>query len=298
MSKDRAIPGIVLAESGNSEKWIGLKATAIDWQPVNRNPLTVKKSDGIILGYRLEGAIKSTYRLGEDRWRNQNCLKDDFMIVRAHEDGQWSWKNMSGADDSLLTMLINIEQSLIDSVASQVFEIDYSAAEFSHLINQRDPFVKDIIKRLLYELKNDDPLSKFSIDLLKQELVVHLLRHYSVFNHRLECHVKGLSKKQLRRVNDYIESYFHTDISLKELAGLISLSEYHFARLYKQSTKVTPYQYILTCRFKRAQQLLVETSLTTQQIAFQVGYKDDSTFNKAFSKYYGVPPGIYRKYIA
>jgi AraC family transcriptional regulator len=292
----KKIPGIILAES-DDKAWEGMKAVSVDWQPVNRKPFLIEKKTGIVLGYRFEGAIKSTYKLGDDKWRRQDCVKDDFMIVRAHEETKWSWQNMSAEEDSLLTMIINIEQSLIDSITSQV-GIDHTRVEFHHLANQRDPYVTHIFKRLLLELNTMDPLSKLSVDTLKSELIIHLLRNYTVLAHKVEESTKGLSEAQIATVNDYIQAYYYNDITLKELANLVNLSEYHFSRLYKQSTGVTPYQYILQWRFKKAQELLSFTTLTVQQVAFQVGYKDASSFSKAFSKYFGLTPGLYRKQVS
>lgn len=202
---------------------------------------------------------------------------------------------MNNDNVSVLTSLLNIDQLLIDSVASKSCDINYKTIEFNQLTNQRDPVIKSIIQRLMAELKNYDPLSKLSVDILKQELVVHLLRQNGVQVYKKETHKKGLSEQQLIKVNSYIESHYSTEITLKDLANLVNLSEYHFARLYKQVANITPYQYILRCRFERAQQLLVESNLTIQQIAFEIGYKDDSTFSKAFNKFFGMSPGLYRK---
>ncbi|MFT6389880.1 MAG: AraC family transcriptional regulator [Cellvibrionaceae bacterium] len=290
---NKKIPGIILAES-NSAVWDGLSSTLVDWQPVNREPFLVQKKTGLLLGYRFEGAIKSTYKLGDDKWRKQECLKDDFMIVRAHEITQWSWRHVSTEDASLLTMLLNVEQSLIDSIVSEA-GINPRCVEFHHLANQRDPLISQIFKRLLAELKRDDPLSKFSIDILKQELIVHLLRKYTASSHKINNGIRSLTQEQLCLVNDYIESCYAKDITLKDLAKLVNLSEYHFSRLYKQAAKISPYQYILQCRLKRAQELLSSSCIAIQKIAFQIGYNDSSAFNKAFNKYVGITPSAYRK---
>ncbi len=294
--KNQIMPGVVLADT-KDKCWSGVNAFSVDWQPVNKKPFIVPKKTGLVLGYRFEGAIKSRYKLGDDKWRTQECRKGEFMIVRAHEETQWSWRNMSAENDSLLTMILNLEQSSIDSVVSNAADMDHKLAEFSHRANQRDHFVSDIFKRLHVELMNDDPLSGFSVDLLKQELIVHLLRRYSVFEKKVNDNAKGLSKEQLHRVNDYVRSYCAKEITLKELADLANMSEYHFSRQYKKASHISPYQYILDCRFEKAQQLLETTTLTIQEIALEVGYKDSSTFSKAFRKHFGVTAANYRKQI-
>lgn len=290
-----SVPGIILAES-DKRQWQDINAFSVDWEPVTNEPIVVPKNNGIILGYRFEGAIKSNYKLGDDSWRHQECIKDDFMIVRAHEETRWRWETMGSGDedDSLLTMILNLEQSLINSVASNAADTDHRLIEFNHQINLRDPVISYIFKRLHFELMNKDPLGRFSIDLLKQELTVHLLRNYSVFRQKIQDSKDGLSKQQLRLINDYIETNCHQNIALKNLADLINLSEYHFLRQYKAASNITPYQYILKCRFTRAMDLIKNSQLSIKQIASQVGYNDPSVFSKAFNKHFGFSPSFYR----
>ena len=203
--------------------------------------------------------------------------------------------SMSNDSTSVLTMPLNADQQLADFAAFRVINTEPEQEEFSYLVNPSDPLIRLIIQYLKSELKNYDSSNTLFIETAKQDLENHLLKRSRVSPYNHDRKEKGLTQKQLNKVNNYIRSNYFTDITLKDLADLVSLSEYHFARLYKQAADITPYQYILHCRFEKAQQLLTHTELTMQQIAFEIGYKDDSSFSKAFNKFFGIAPGKYRK---
>ena len=192
-SEEQLIPGIVHADSG-SENWCGLNTMAIDLEPINKTPITIPNGSGIVLGYRFSGAVKSYYQLGDDRWQRAECSKGEFMLVRAHEETKWCWHNISDEKESLLMLTINVEEPLINSVASEAVDIDHRLVEFHHRINQRDLVISDIAKRTYFELINNDPFRKISVDILKQELTVHLLRRNTVFSQKKEDCEKGLDK--------------------------------------------------------------------------------------------------------
>ena len=78
-------------------------------------------------------------------------------------------------------LTINVEEPLINSVASEAVDIDHRLVEFHHRINQRDLVISDIAKRTYFELINNDPFRKISVDILKQELTVHLLSGNTVY---------------------------------------------------------------------------------------------------------------------
>ena len=158
---------------------------------------------------------------------------------------KWCWHNISDEKESLLMLTINVEEPLINSVASEAVDIDHRLVEFHHRINQRDLVISDIAKRTYSELINNDPFRKISVDILKQELTVHLVRRNTVYVTKKEDCEKGLSKEKLYIVNAYIESYYFRDIALKDLANSVNMSEYHFLRQYKKATHITPYQYII-----------------------------------------------------
>jgi Transcriptional regulator containing an amidase domain and an AraC-type DNA-binding HTH domain len=83
-------------------------------------------------------------------------------------------------------------------------------------------------------------------------------------------------------------------LHLSELANLVKISSYHFSRMFKQSTGVTPHQYVTQCRIEKAKQLLKKPDLSIKYISQQVGFHDQSHFSKTFCKIVGLTPKKYR----
>ena len=126
-------------------------------------------------------------------------------------------------------------------------------------------------------------------------LVIHLIKHYSAWQVKLPSESnRGLSKYQLQKITDYISAHLNQNISLSQLAGIINLSQYHFSRLFKQSTGITPHQYLTQCRIDKAKQLLSKTELTITDITFKIGLNNHSSFTRLFRKYVGTTPKSFR----
>lgn len=98
-----------------------------------------------------------------------------------------------------------------------------------------------------------------------------------------------------RRSKDYIHDRIDQDIPLKELADSIGMSVSHFCRLFKQSTGLSPHQYVIACRVERARSLLLNEERTIAQVAHAVGFADQSHMNHHFNRLVGIPPGTLRK---
>ena len=83
-------------------------------------------------------------------------------------------------------------------------------------------------------------------------------------------------------VLDYIDTHLAQDIKLADLAQLLSMSQYHFSRLFKQSLGVSPYQYLLQQRVERAKHLLPHTDRLITTIALDCGFNSHSHLSKQF----------------
>lgn len=84
------------------------------------------------------------------------------------------------------------------------------------------------------------------------------------------------------------------DLRLTDLARLAGLSPFHFLRLFKRETGITPYQYLITARIRRAIRLLRDTCSPVTEIAFEVGFGDLSNFINTFRREIGCSPSRFR----
>ena len=83
-------------------------------------------------------------------------------------------------------------------------------------------------------------------------------------------------------------------ISVEALAELLELSPFHFSRVFKQATGMSPLQFVTRERIARAQQLIRETSRSLIEIALEVGYTSPSHFAQVFRRAVGVAPTEFR----
>lgn len=84
-------------------------------------------------------------------------------------------------------------------------------------------------------------------------------------------------------------------LSLRSLAREARLSPYHFLRTFERITGVTPHQYVLRVRLRRAATALATEPGKVVDIALESGFGDLSNFNRAFRTEFGVSPRAYRR---
>jgi AraC family transcriptional regulator len=148
--------------------------------------------------------------------------------------------------------------------------------------------------RQLITLDWDEPGERLLTSSLAHEILGHaLLNQVSA---RPGLRLKGgLAAHQRRLLADYIDSHLDQAISLGQLAALCALSEYHFARMFRESFGLPPHQYVLARRLHRARELLRSTSQPLGEIALACGFASASHFANRFRQNAGGTPGEYRQ---
>jgi len=103
----------------------------------------------------------------------------------------------------------------------------------------------------------------------------------------------GLSAVHLRVVRDYCQAHLCEKIALDDLARLCGLSRFQFLRRFTHSAGLTPHAWLVRLRLERACAALATAQGSVAQVAADVGFYDQSHFNRAFRTAYGAPPSAY-----
>jgi AraC family transcriptional regulator len=105
----------------------------------------------------------------------------------------------------------------------------------------------------------------------------------------------GLTVLQSRRIKEFVDAHISKQIGISELANLVGLSQFYFIRAFKQSVGLSPYQYVLSKRISVARELLPKRDLSIAAVALMVGFSDASQLNRAFLKFTGITPTVFRR---
>jgi AraC-like DNA-binding protein len=93
----------------------------------------------------------------------------------------------------------------------------------------------------------------------------------------------------------WIDAHAHDAIDLESAAGEAGLSPFHFLRLFTRILGVTPHQYLVRARLRRAARLLAEDERPITDVAYDVGFGDLSNFVRTFHRAARVSPRDFRR---
>lgn len=93
----------------------------------------------------------------------------------------------------------------------------------------------------------------------------------------------------------YIQQNIKNNIKVNDIASYIGIDRSYLTNIFKQVTKVSPQEYIVSCRMEKAESLLLDKSKKIADIGYEVGYSDSMTFSKMFKKYKGISPSEYKE---
>jgi len=128
-------------------------------------------------------------------------------------------------------------------------------------------------------------------------IMEHIIRHRSSVSGQLKRVPDFLALKTLKTAIEYIQDNLQRELSLDGIAGVVGLSPFYFAHSFKATTGIPPYRYVLQCRIERAKALLREPSLSIAEIAYEVGFGNQSHMTTVFRKTLQVTPKVYRQQV-
>ena len=125
--------------------------------------------------------------------------------------------------------------------------------------------------------------------------IVNLLLGYSYAKFK-NCTLEG-SKflAQINKAKVIMREHIFEELSGTEIAKEIGMSYSSFRRFFKQCTGFSPAQYFLELKINKSKELLTNSELNCQEIAFEMGFNTPSYFNLIFQKKTGMTPYQFRR---
>lgn len=162
-------------------------------------------------------------------------------------------------------------------------------------LSHPDPLIHSIGSALKAELESNGLGGRLYVDSLVAALMAHLLRHYSAQKCTFPTFSSGLPKSKLKQVIEHIYHHLGQDLTVAQLALIAQMSPNYFSGLFKQSTGLTPHQYVLRCRIDRAKQLLLQGELSIAEVSYCLGFTHQSHFSHHFKRLVGSSPKAFLK---
>jgi AraC family transcriptional regulator len=106
--------------------------------------------------------------------------------------------------------------------------------------------------------------------------------------------MEDISEDTVRRVVESIYSNFDEEFTVEDMARTAMFSKFHFTRLFRKVTGVSPARFLGAVRIQEAKRLLVCSSLSVTEISHLVGYTSVGTFSVKFRAAVGTSPSNYR----
>ncbi|OGV50623.1 MAG: hypothetical protein A2017_06885 [Lentisphaerae bacterium GWF2_44_16] len=162
----------------------------------------------------------------------------------------------------------------------------------AHQVKVKDnEYIKKLLKNLLEKYYKTE-----TSDILESQGIMRIL--VSLFFSEItetQSSQKIAAVVRFKKALHYIEEHFTEDITLTQLADLMHLQPTYFSNLFCSYFSIPPMQYITRKRIEKAQNLLISSEYSVNEIAARTGYEDVFYFSRLFRKYSGSSPKHYRK---
>jgi AraC family transcriptional regulator len=239
------------------------------------------------------GPMHLERREADGPWAACDLVPEDLILRPAtNRSYEMRWTSLSPAPTRTLNLRVSTD--LLARTAAEVADYDPARLSLVERLGFQDPLLAQIGFALWRELEQPAPAGRLYAETAAQLLAVHLLRHYTSATRRIWTPTAGLTRRQLRRLTDYIRAHLSEELSLAVLAQQAGFSPYHFARVFRQAAGESPHHYVLRQRLETAQRLLKEP-VPLAYVARASGFANQSHFTRTFKRHLGLTPGAYRR---
>jgi AraC family transcriptional regulator len=234
-------------------------------------------------GFSVSAVVEGSFTYRSDAWRG---LLYPGALLLGNSGACFECGHAHGVGDRCISL--NVRDDLFGEIAAAAA----STSRFRFSAPSLPPSPKALPVVALMEA-----LSLRAPALRREELVLGLIERVVAATADQKRVAAAPAAPEARRVVEAIrlvESDAARPVRLQDLAASAGMSKYHFLRVFRRLTGMTPYQYLLSARMRRAALDLASSRRPVLAIALDSGFGDLSTFNHRFRAAFGATPTQYR----
>jgi AraC family transcriptional regulator len=188
--------------------------------------------------------------------------------------------------------LMVISSDLIKSVA---IEMGVTSLPEKPIFTKQNNFLLEVALSIDQELQARNPHGPVFSEIYGRLLASKIIATVGNSNIDNTSRRIALTTRQLRWLDDFIDANLAHKITLEDMAGQVALSPFHFCRVFKEATGITPHAYLTGRRIDCAKKGLQSDHASILDVALSAGFSDASHFSRVFNKHTGVSPSEYRR---
>jgi len=220
--------------------------------------------------------------------RHGREVAGDLDIIPARTASSWELKQEGTA------LVMCVPDELLRAVAARL-DRDPNDIDIADRFQMRDPVIEHIGWTLKADIESNPGGGRLLHDSLGVALAARLLqRHYRGSLPMREVR-GGLSHTKLERVIAHIEDNLASKLSLPGIAEIAGMSVSHLKTLFRNSTGVPVYEYVLRRRVERAQLLLRNQRFSIAEVAVATGFAHQSHLARHMHRILGYTPSSLRR---
>jgi AraC-like DNA-binding protein len=182
---------------------------------------------------------------------------------------------------------------VLDKFLSKV--VKGQPADMSKMDRYLAPSMIQIVNSLL-NCPYKNGAAAFFIEAKVIELLLMVLQDCSEENPLGVTRLSNYDIEMLHMMKDHVAKEFENPLTLKELSKKFTINEFKLKKGFKYLFGTTVYDYMNNIRMDKAQQLVLETNLSINEIADLSGFEERAAFDKAFKKHFGYTAAYLRRH--
>ena len=222
------------------------------------------------------------------RWTHEDLGPGDVSLLTHAAEFHWHWP------DDIEVVHVYLTGDRLARICADVYERDVASVELRDVLKAGDPDLHRTAMLIADEAKHGGLGGQCYVDALTCQLAIQMLRRHADATFS-ELPIGGrLHACEIRTVTEFIDAHLDEQLSLAQLAETVSLSQYHFARRFREGTGTTPHRFVTQRRVDQRAALAHEFDAADQRRGERVWVLGSESPDRVFQQWFGATPRAVR----